>query len=154
MNVLGEYLTKSETETVLLGKKLAAGLVESAVIAFVGELGSGKTTLIRAIAGALGADPLEVASPTFTIVNVYFGREPIYHIDLFRIKKPSEIDELGLWEIVDGDGISLIEWADRYPKLVPENAFWVSLSREGPNTRRIIIDLKRPVFKKGKNEIL
>jgi tRNA threonylcarbamoyladenosine biosynthesis protein TsaE len=140
MIFFGEHKTNSPEETESLGEIVGNGLGAGDVVAFIGELGSGKTTMIRGIARNLGADPFEVASPSFAIIHQYSGKYPVYHIDLYRIEKPSELDQLGLWEIFNGDGISLIEWADRFPGIVPENAIVIFLSRESENSRRIIIE--------------
>ncbi len=146
MKYLGEHKTNSPEETEELGYRLSGTLDQGAVLAFVGELGSGKTTMIRGIACGLGVDVREVASPTFSIAHIYFARLPVYHIDLFRIEKYSEIEELGLLELIDGDGVSLIEWAERFPQLVPDKAIWVLMSRCWESERKITITEERPVF--------
>lgn len=96
-----------------IGKKLKAGTI----IALIGDLGSGKTVFVQGLASGLDVpDDDYITSPTFTLINEYMGRHHFYHVDLYRIENREDIDEIGLYDILKGDGITAIEWADRLPK--------------------------------------
>ena len=124
------YQTGAAAETVSLGRRLASRLVPGDVVAFYGELGSGKTTMIKGVAAGLGVEE-PVRSPSFVIAAEYEGRVPVYHIDLYRLAKEGELDALGLDEYLSGDGVCLVEWAERLGDQLPERALRVSLSVEG-----------------------
>ncbi len=132
--------TESEAETMALGKKLAAHLSAGDVVATIGELGSGKTRLIQGICTGLGVTQ-EVTSPTFTLINEYRGRLPVYHFDFYRITSQEEVWRLGFEEYWFGDGISLIEWADKVSELLPSDRVTITLKSffaEGYEHRRRI----------------
>jgi len=108
-----EYLTRSEQETFLLAKELAQSFKGREVVLLRGELGSGKTIFAKGIAAGLGVkDVHQVCSPSFTLVNIYQGKWPIFHIDLYRLAKDSEILDLG-WEDYLGQGVIIFEWAEK-----------------------------------------
>ena len=111
--------THAEPETEQVGRELASTLAAGAVVLLFGDLGAGKTAFVRGLADGLGADPDQVSSPTFTLVQSYAsGRLPLVHVDLYRVNDPREIDELGLDEIA-ADGVLAIEWADKLPEPPP-----------------------------------
>ena len=127
--------TNSEDETIALGQRIATGLPKRAVVLLIGNLGAGKTTLAKGIISGLGAATVEeVSSPTFTLVHEY---GTVYHIDLYRLDRAAEVATLGLDEIFDRDAVVLIEWGERFPKLMPENRIEIRL-RSGPENRRVI----------------
>ncbi len=136
MKLPEDRITHSSAETEMLGEELSRLLGNGDVVGFIGDLGTGKTTMIKGIARGLGIDPNEVSSPSFALIHEYIGRFAVHHIDLYRIERPSEVAELGLWEIFD-DGISLVEWADRALELLPKNALVVRIERTAPAERRI-----------------
>ncbi len=104
----------SPEETHLLGVNLAADLAAPGVVLLCGALGTGKTTLARGIAQGLGlADPAAVHSPSFTLINIYQGRCPIYHVDLYRLGGVRELSSVGLDDFLGRDGISIVEWGER-----------------------------------------
>jgi tRNA threonylcarbamoyladenosine biosynthesis protein TsaE len=111
------------------------------VVGLRGDLGAGKTTLAAAVAHALGV-PAEVSvtSPSFTLINEYQGRMPVYHMDLYRLGDPSELYELGLWEYYDGGGVCLVEWCDRFDDLWPSHALVLTLHLGQGQARRIEIE--------------
>ena len=112
----------SEEQTKAFGKALGREALAGTVIALIGDLGAGKTTLTKAIAEGLGiTEP--ITSPTFTIVQEYHsGRLPLYHFDVYRIDDPDEMYELGYEDYFYGDGVSVVEWADKIEDLLPEDA--------------------------------
>jgi tRNA threonylcarbamoyladenosine biosynthesis protein TsaE len=117
---LYSLVTKTETETETLGAALGERLEEPGhLICLNGPLGAGKTVFARGIAAGLGVKE-QIPSPTFTLLNIYdSGRLPLYHFDLYRLEEESELEELGLDEYIDGDGVTLIEWVDNFPALWP-----------------------------------
>lgn len=128
-----------EAATARLGTALAAALPAGSVVALIGTLGAGKTRLVQAIAVALGVDPADVLSPTYVIVHEYHGRRPIYHFDAYRLKDDDEFLELGPEEYFDSDGITLIEWADRVERCLPQERLEVRIDVTGPTTRAVQI---------------
>jgi len=132
--------THSELETAALGRELAAALSAGDVVLLVGDLGAGKTAFVRGLAEGLGVHRDEVSSPTFTLVQEYRGgRLPLFHVDLYRLDDPREIDDLGLDEIAE-DGVLAIEWADKLPSL-PPGAVRVTLAHAG-DSRRLTIEMQ------------
>lgn len=130
-----EILTGSEEETSDAGERLGRTLDAGAVVLLYGDLGAGKTAFVRGLARGLGAQDEEVTSPTFTIVQEYPGRVPLYHVDLYRLEE-REVDDLGLEELVLGDGVVAIEWAERW-RGRPDDAIEVRIEDAGEDARRI-----------------
>jgi tRNA threonylcarbamoyladenosine biosynthesis protein TsaE len=131
-------MTSSEEETSAAGERLAALLQPGDVVLLYGDLGAGKTAFVRGMARGLGASADEVSSPTFTIVQEYAGpRAMLYHVDLYRLE-PVEVDDLGLDELVSGDGIVAIEWAERW-RGRPDDVYEVRLEDAGDERRLIAI---------------
>jgi|SRR5690554_7431422 tRNA threonylcarbamoyladenosine biosynthesis protein TsaE len=129
--------TSSAAETEAVGARLAEYLEPQAIVALYGDLGAGKTHLVRGICTGLGVPPEAVSSPTFTIVNEYEGRLPVYHFDAYRVKGPEEFFELGYEEYFYGDGICLIEWPERVEALLPDDTIRLRLVHLGEDRRRI-----------------
>jgi tRNA threonylcarbamoyladenosine biosynthesis protein TsaE len=120
--------TSSEAETVALGTSLAAELRAGDVVALYGTLGTGKTHFIKGVCAGLGAGT-HVTSPTFTIINEYRGgRIPVYHFDFYRMKDLRELREIGFDEYLSGDGVCLLEWAERVEGLLPARRLDVTLA--------------------------
>ena len=133
-------VTNSAAETRALGEKLASRLKAGDVVALEGELGAGKSELARGIARGLGVTET-VTSPSFTILNVYeSGRCPLYHFDWYRLESEEELYELGMDEYLGGDGIAVVEWAERCPEAVPENVLRIRLEVTGGESRRITVN--------------
>ncbi len=136
-----EYFCENLSQTKALGCKIASVLKRGSVVAMKGDLGAGKTSLSQSICFALGVDEkVAVNSPTFTIVNQYDGRYPINHIDFYRLSSIDEFYLTGLDELLYGDSVSIIEWADKFSVLVPESALWVYLEFVDINSRKISIE--------------
>ncbi|MBC7186190.1 MAG: tRNA (adenosine(37)-N6)-threonylcarbamoyltransferase complex ATPase subunit type 1 TsaE [Calditrichaeota bacterium] len=136
-----ERLSNSEEETMSLGELLGASLGPGSVVALFGELGAGKTRFIQGVCRALGVVRF-VASPSFVLINEYQGRVPVYHFDFYRIRREEELAELGLEEYFYGEGVCLIEWAERALRLLPPERIDVTIAICGvdePNRRRITI---------------
>lgn len=128
----------SLSQTLGLAERLAALLGPGDVVGLCGDLGAGKTTLAAAVAHALGVPPEQaVTSPSFTLINEYRGRLPIFHMDLYRLGDPAELYELGLWEYYDGGGVCLVEWCDRFDDLWPADALVVTLHLGQGEARRV-----------------
>jgi tRNA threonylcarbamoyladenosine biosynthesis protein TsaE len=137
---IAEFETRSREETVRLGRRLGERLGPGDVVALIGELGAGKTTLAKGIAAGAGVgDENEVTSPTFVLVNEYRGRFPVYHADLYRLQEAPELEDLGWEEIIYGDGISLLEWAEKIPEALPEARIEVRITWIGAEKRRFVV---------------
>ena len=131
------YRTASEAETVALGERLAGELPARGVVLLIGNLGAGKTTLAKGIVQGLGAACAdEVSSPTFTLIHEY-GDGRVYHVDLYRLEEPRELATLGLDEIFQRDGLVLIEWGERFPRLLPAERIEIRLRTLADDEREI-----------------
>jgi tRNA threonylcarbamoyladenosine biosynthesis protein TsaE len=114
-----KFRTASDAETVALGRQLARELPRRGVVLLIGNLGAGKTTLAKGIVEGLGvALPDDVSSPTFSLIHEY-GEGRVYHIDLYRLDEARQVESLGLDELFERDAITLIEWGERFPRLMP-----------------------------------
>jgi tRNA threonylcarbamoyladenosine biosynthesis protein TsaE len=129
--------TASPEETLALGERLAAHLRPGDVLALYGDLGAGKTHLVKGIARGLGADPEDVSSPTFTLVNEYATRPPLYHLDAYRIARLGELEEIGVEEILHGDGLCVVEWPERLGPMLPPHTLRLRLTH-GEGDRRLV----------------
>ena len=132
-----ETITSSEEETAAVGARVAGKLKSGDVVLLYGDLGAGKTAFVRGLAEGLGADPGDVSSPTFTLVQEYHGRVMLYHVDLYRLEG-SEINDLGLEELIVGDGVVAIEWAERWTER-PDDVIEVRIEDLGEERRRIAL---------------
>jgi len=132
-----EILSRSTEETLNVGRHFAHYLKPQDIVALFGELGSGKTVLVKGIAQGLGIDKDRINSPTFVLIKQYAGKIPLYHFDLYRLKDLKSIIRLGFEEYFYGQGITVVEWADRMKELLPDEYLKIELSIEGENTRRI-----------------
>ncbi|MBM3293938.1 MAG: tRNA (adenosine(37)-N6)-threonylcarbamoyltransferase complex ATPase subunit type 1 TsaE [Candidatus Aminicenantes bacterium] len=140
----GEFLTKSAAGTLRLAKRFGRSLKGAEVVFLIGELGAGKTVFAKGIAAGLGLRKVrDVCSPTFTLLNVYKGRVPIYHLDLYRLGGREEIRDLGFEDYI-GEGVILVEWGEKIDFPLP--AVRVTIRIESGGRRRITID---PGIRKG-----
>ena len=125
----------------MLGQKIGQQLKPGVVIALTGELGSGKTVFVQGLAAGLDV-PADyyITSPTFTFINEYPGRYPFYHVDLFRIENRDDLNEIGLFEMLHGQGITAIEWADRLQEDISTEYLDIHLEVIDDETRKFFID--------------
>lgn len=133
-----DFISHSEAQTRRLGARLAALLNPGDVLALVGDLGSGKTRWAQGVCQGLGIT-VPVSSPTFTLVNEYQGRLPVYHIDLYRLENSAELLTFGLEDYLYGAGVSLIEWAERAASLLPPDYLKVEFFHLGETKRRLVL---------------
>lgn len=137
-----ERLTSTRPEdTEAIGERLAGTLGPGAVVALTGELGAGKTCFVQGLARGLGV-ATRATSPTFVLVNEYRGRLPVHHVDAYRVAGPAELVDVGLLELIAGDGVTVVEWADRAMALLPDDAVHVHIEGLGDEPRTVTI--RRP----------
>lgn len=132
------WISKSPQQTLRLAKAFAKTLQRGEVIGFVGPLGSGKTLFIKGLCEELGIDPEEVLSPTFTLIHHYRGEMPVYHFDVYRLESDREFEDLGYEEQFYGDGVSVVEWADKVAKFLPPGSRILEFAVQGDKQRRIV----------------
>lgn len=128
--------THDRQQTQAAGRMLAALLRPGDVIALVGDLGAGKTTLVQGVAAGLGVIG-PVTSPTFNLLLVHEGRLALNHFDLYRFDHARQLEDIDFWGVMESGGVSLIEWGDRFPAALPDDYLQVSLERVGEMDRRI-----------------
>ena len=131
-----EVITRSPAETEALGTAVGRLLPRGAFVALRGDLASGKTCFVRGVASVLSGDAV-VSSPTFTLVNEYPGPVPVHHLDLYRLSCVDELADLGVEELFEGDGISLVEWPERAGSLLPARRLEIHFDHAGGDQRRI-----------------
>jgi tRNA threonylcarbamoyladenosine biosynthesis protein TsaE len=157
-----EFVTHSSAETIAVGRKLAALLTPPTFLILHGDLGAGKTTLVKGIAEALdAAESDEVTSPTFTLVHEYEGtldrqgkRTPVrlYHLDLYRIESERQLDTLGLDDLQTEDSIVLVEWGEKFPSVVKRSQGEIVMTSLEGDARRIVLKMKpEPAAANSKN---
>lgn len=127
--------TKSPAETFETGRQLGSLLKAGDCICLSGGLGAGKTLLVQGIAKGLNVLD-DVTSPTFTVLQVYQGTWQVYHYDLYRLRRPEELNDIGFDEYMS-DGVALIEWPDKFPDYMPEQSLWINLTATGETSREV-----------------
>src|SRR5262245_63242178 len=128
------------SQTEAFGRRLGAVLFPGAVVALVGQLGAGKTHLARAVAEGLGVkNPVAVNSPTFVLIQEYPARLPVYHFDAYRLSGPREFAELGVDEYFGGDGVCVVEWADKVAETIPAEHLSIGIGVIDANRRRFAV---------------
>ena len=128
-------------------------LIPGDVIALAGELGSGKTTLVRGLAQGMGFLSEEISSPSFTLVNEYQGPLPLFHIDLYRLGDVRELHEIGYEEYISEAGVAVIEWADRIRNAIPNESLWITLQYQSEESREIVMQPQGDRYEKMIEEL-
>jgi tRNA threonylcarbamoyladenosine biosynthesis protein TsaE len=134
-----KVVSRSAEETQTLGERLGARLGRGDVVACIGPLGAGKTCFLQGLARGLGV-VTDVTSPTFVLVNQYRGRLPVYHVDAYRTGSLTELVDVGLEEMLHGEGVTVVEWADRLLPLLPPRTITVTIAGLGDEPRQIELD--------------
>jgi tRNA threonylcarbamoyladenosine biosynthesis protein TsaE len=131
------FISDSEEQTAAAGAHWAGGACAGDVFALVGEVGAGKTQFVKGFVAGIGSGAA-VTSPTFTLLHEYHdGRLPVYHFDFYRLDSPDAVVRLGFDEYVGGDGVCVIEWADRFPQLLPRGAVTITIEVKSETSRAI-----------------
>jgi len=136
---LFNIFTKSQEETYELGIKIGKLLEPGMIICLSGDLGTGKTHLTKGIAVGIGINEY-VTSPTYTLINEYYGEMSLYHFDVYRLENSDELNELGYTEYFYGKGVCVIEWADIISEAIPVERLWIVLHIEKNGNRRFVLD--------------
>jgi tRNA threonylcarbamoyladenosine biosynthesis protein TsaE len=132
------YETRTEEDTIALGAELAGQWVKPCVVLLIGNLGAGKTTFAKGVAAGVGAArPEDVSSPTFPLIHEYGEAGEMYHIDLYRLETRAEVETLGLDEIFARPALVLMEWAERFPELLPAERIEIRIEARDDDSRRI-----------------
>ena len=148
-----QFTAADESDTAKLGQALAEVLPPGTVIGLVGTLGAGKTRLVQAVAEGLGVPRKNVTSPTFVLVNEHQGQKPIYHFDTYRLKDEDEFLELGPDEYFEGEGLTFVEWADRFEVCLPPERVTIKFTVTGETTRQIEISTQGETLDKVLNQL-
>jgi tRNA threonylcarbamoyladenosine biosynthesis protein TsaE len=134
------FFARTEEDTIELGRRLAASWPRPCVVLLIGDLGAGKTTMTKGIAEGLGvARADDVSSPTFPLIHEYGEAGEMYHIDLYRLDTPREVESLGLDEIFARDSVVVLEWAERFPTLLPASRIEVRITADADELRRVSV---------------
>jgi len=137
-------ISNNPEETMQVAMDLGRRLRDGEVVALVGELGTGKTTFVKGLAQSFFI-PEEILSPSFLLARTYRGKRTLHHLDLYRVRDIEELVEVGLTDLLPPEeGVTAVEWADRFPQIIPKDAVWVVLEHEGGDRRKITI--RRGVF--------
>jgi len=135
-----QLMSRSPEDTARLGEEFGRLLSAGDIVCLYGELGAGKTVLSKGLATGLGvAGRKTVRSPSFVLIHRYHGRMPVYHADLYRLSDPMEIADIGLRELLGGDGVAMIEWADKLESSLPSDRLDISLEHRNEEARLITI---------------
>jgi len=130
-----QFLAHSLAETDQLGRLLAERLPDGTVVALIGTLGAGKTRLVQAVAEASGVPKGIVSSPTFVLLHEYDGERPIYHFDAYRLADADEFRRLGPDDYFEGTGLTFVEWADKFPKVLPDERLEIRITVQDDDVR-------------------
>ena len=144
---------KQASETEAIGIKLGRLVNRGDIICLSGDLGAGKTTFTQAFAKGFGVEDY-VSSPTFTIINEYQGRLPLYHFDVYRLENSRAMEDIGYEEYFYGDGVCVIEWASLIPDILPMSHLWIDIKVEGEFERNICIKGTNDYYEKMIGELL
>jgi tRNA threonylcarbamoyladenosine biosynthesis protein TsaE len=134
-----DLISSSEADTIVIGRELG-GLLESGdVVALTGELGAGKTVFCKGMGESLGFSPDRIVSPSFTIVTEHKGTVPLFHVDVYRLEREREAADIGLEEILNGDGVCMVEWAEKIVSLLPKHCIKVKFLFTDEGGRRLSV---------------
>ena len=134
------FSSESPEDTLEIARALGAALRPGDVVALIGDLGAGKTLFCKGVGEALGIPPDRITSPTFTIVTEHAGPVPLTHIDVYRLSGAREADEIGMRELLSGDGVCLVEWAEKIAERLPTDCIQVTFTISGDERREIAVD--------------
>lgn len=138
------FRSSSPEQTASIGRRLVLSLAPGTVLALVGPLGAGKTAFVKGLAAGLGVPPRQAVSPTYTLIHEHAGPVPLFHADLYRIKGPAEVVDLGLEDYMERGGVLAIEWAERAAGLLPAGT--VTIRFEILGVRERLITIERPGY--------
>jgi len=133
------FSSESPEDTLEIARALGAALRPGDVVGLTGDLGAGKTLFCKGVGEALGIPPDRILSPTFTIVTEHAGPVPLTHIDVYRLAGAREADEIGMRELLSGDGVCLVEWAEKITELLPTDCIQVTFTISGVDRREIAV---------------
>jgi tRNA threonylcarbamoyladenosine biosynthesis protein TsaE len=134
-----EITSSSPQQTVRIAQTLARWLKSGDILCLYGDLGAGKTTFVKGLAKALKVQENKVNSPTFVLMNIYEGKLPLYHFDLYRLDDLDQMRRIGLDEFLYGEGVCVIEWADKLKELAPQEFLGIVLEHQDETTRRMCL---------------
>ncbi len=135
-----KLISRNSDETEVIGFKLGKMLRAGDIVGLYGDLGAGKTTMVKGIARAFGIDSRDVTSASFTIIAEYQSSPPFFHIDLYRISGSYDLYSTGILDYIGGDSVSVIEWAEKAEQILPENTIKVMINDKGSDLREITIE--------------
>jgi tRNA threonylcarbamoyladenosine biosynthesis protein TsaE len=136
-----KLISDSRERTLEIGRLIGAILERGDIVALIGELGSGKTCLTQGLAKGMDvAENVPVVSPTFTLINEYPGRIPLFHLDVYRLSGPRDLEDMGYEEIFYGGGIIVIEWAEKIQDILPAKTLFIRMRYIDENTREMILE--------------
>lgn len=136
-----KLISDSREQTLEVGRLIGAILERGDIVALIGELGSGKTCLTQGMAKGMGvSENVPVVSPTFTLINEYPGKIPLFHLDVYRLSGPRDLEDMGYEEVFYGGGIIVIEWAEKIQDILPAKTLFVRMRYIDENTREMILE--------------
>lgn len=135
-----KLISKGPDETEEMGFRFGKTLNPGDVVALYGDLGAGKTTMVKGIARAFGINPRDITSASYTIIAAYETDPPFYHIDLYRVEEGADLDNTGIWDCIGGDSVVIIEWAENLGDKLPDKLIAVRITDAGNGSREIIIE--------------
>lgn len=145
------FISQSENETKAFAQKVGRSLKKGDGLALIGDFGSGKTTFVKGLALGLGLIKKDyVCSPSFVILKIYRARVPIYHFDLYRLNNPRDFFDIGFGEFVDGNGVYVIEWAEKMKSFLPKNTLVINFKILGLKKRKLCFSS----YKEGHEKLL
>jgi tRNA threonylcarbamoyladenosine biosynthesis protein TsaE len=141
------YESSNVLETARIASQIAAMVAPGLCITLEGDLGAGKTTFVRALVEALGGNPQSVSSPTFMLLHIYpTGRMTVYHLDAYRVGGSDDFEGIGFSELLEQNGLVVVEWASRVRELMPERRMDIRLTTTGESSRRIEVESSAPLL--------